>query len=68
MKKANHVCCKCGSKEINTFWHLSNYRCVWGSNHKPNYEHMHYYCQTCTYDWTGQPMDSKYVAEGGKDE
>lgn len=51
-------CCKCGSDKFNI-----QYIATWDSNGRRDKEHLHYYCQCCSYDWTGLTLDAKNLLD-----
>jgi ribosomal protein S27AE len=50
-------CPKCGSTSFRTRWHKRNHNfssdrhCAMSDEAQPDGEHLHYYCETCLYDW-----------------
>jgi hypothetical protein len=53
------TCEKCKGEVIRTRWHEGGYghfdvspRCGYGE-HSRRTEHLHYYCEACLFDWTG---------------
>ncbi len=49
-------CSKCASDKISTAYH--NGRCsMYIVHNRRDDEHLHYYCQRCSYDWTGDTLD-----------
>lgn len=57
-------CRKCGSKEIRIVYHekgceranCSCARCGSWCHAKRHDEHLHYFCQLCAFDWTGDVL------------
>lgn len=64
------ACVKCGGSEIRMVYHrpgcgrekCSCVTCWEGSNETRHDEHLHFHCQTCRFDWTGDVLDGSLSA------
>lgn len=52
-------CPKCGGHKVHTAFHKNggtsslNHGCGWNRFERRDDQHLHFTCQTCSYDWTG---------------
>lgn len=57
-------CSKCGSadtfKAYHSTWIDCQRSCCYSSSTD---EHLHYFCRTCEWDWTGETFDKRGLAE-----